>query len=162
MMRRYGKYIVIYLVAGVLGSLLLYTSQRVRDARDDVRALNREITREREEISVLRAEWAFLNNPQRLERLAAEHLDLIAPVPGQMTDGLEVFVGMIPVFSHTILPRMKPVYLRGSLYVKPMPRPELQSVEQIKAAVPKKPIHSMPSSFDSLMRRLDREEGKVR
>ena len=38
--------------------------------------LDRDLIAERETIRVLRAEWSYLNRPERLSKLAAHHLDL--------------------------------------------------------------------------------------
>lgn len=40
-------------------------------------ALEADITDMRNEIAVLRAEWATLTDPARIERIAAEHLELV-------------------------------------------------------------------------------------
>ncbi len=39
--------------------------------------LARELAAERDAIHVLKAEWAYLDRPQRLAELAASHLDLV-------------------------------------------------------------------------------------
>ena len=44
-----------------------------QDRVEIVRQLQRDIMREREAITVLQAEWAYLNAPERLARLADEH-----------------------------------------------------------------------------------------
>lgn len=44
-----------------------------QDRAEIVRNLQRDIVREREAITVLQAEWAYLNAPERLARLAEEH-----------------------------------------------------------------------------------------
>jgi hypothetical protein len=43
---------------------------------EKVAKIRRDIHREREAIAMLRAEWARLDNPTRIEGLAARHLDL--------------------------------------------------------------------------------------
>ena len=56
------------------------------DALARVEALQSEITAEREAIAVLRAEWAWLNRPERLARLAAAFGDELGLRPMRPTD----------------------------------------------------------------------------
>ena len=62
---------VLFFAAG-LGAALLHTSQSVQNAGDRLAGLERSVRAEREAVAVLRAEWEYLNTPQRLERLAVE------------------------------------------------------------------------------------------
>lgn len=55
-----------------------YTTQ---DSMDRVAALHAQIAREREMLAILRAEWAHLNAPDRLRRLAEAHFDLLGLIP---------------------------------------------------------------------------------
>ena len=55
---------------------LLYTSQSVQKSEDRLAAIQSGSNSEQEAIRVLKAEWAYLNNPARLERLAQEFLAL--------------------------------------------------------------------------------------
>ena len=43
---------------------------------EQVKELKRKVQRERDSIAVLRAEWAFLNRPDRLQEAVERHLDL--------------------------------------------------------------------------------------
>ncbi|GGB23515.1 hypothetical protein GCM10011505_00900 [Tistrella bauzanensis] len=61
---------------------LFWVKYRVASLEDAYVARNAELLREQESIHVLKAEWAYLNNPDRLERLAAEYLET-APVQGR-------------------------------------------------------------------------------
>ena len=54
---------------------------RVQAQEQQLTALDRQIQRDRDAIQVLHAEWAHLNDPNRLSDLARRHLDL-APVAG--------------------------------------------------------------------------------
>ncbi|WP_119677855.1 cell division protein FtsL [Indioceanicola profundi] len=69
-----GKSILIWIgLAGTASVILYQTSYRVQEQADELAKLNRQIVAEQEAIQVLRAEWAYLNDPVRLERLVAEH-----------------------------------------------------------------------------------------
>ncbi len=58
----------------------LYTVKHdAQQAERDVQALSAEIRKERETLRVLQAEWALRTEPQRLERLTANHLQM-API----------------------------------------------------------------------------------
>lgn len=67
----------LYLVGVALIVAMAFWSYRMnyetQDRVDVVRQLQRDIVREREAITVLQAEWAYLNAPGRLARLADEH-----------------------------------------------------------------------------------------
>ena len=52
-----------------------------KDGLRQVDELQDLIAAEREAIDVLRVEWAFLNRPQRLERLVAMHFDELGLIP---------------------------------------------------------------------------------
>ena len=65
---------VLYVLAafGVIGLAIwaYQQSQATQEARAEARQLRNEIRRLTEELSVQRAEWAYLNRPQRLRELA--------------------------------------------------------------------------------------------
>ncbi|MEM1268156.1 MAG: cell division protein FtsL [Pseudomonadota bacterium] len=52
-----------------------------RDAERRVAELRRAIAEERAAIVVLRAEWAYLNRPDRLRDLAERHFDVLGLMP---------------------------------------------------------------------------------
>lgn len=85
-MRRYNM--LWLLLAGFCSAALYHTSQRVHDGRELLSALNRETAQEEESIRVLQAEWSYLNQPQRLENLAREHLKLV-PMKGDRFAALD-------------------------------------------------------------------------
>lgn len=78
----------IFAVAALSGAMLLHTSQRVQEAEETLASLNAEIVSEQDTMRVLRAEWEYLNRPERLERLATEFLDLVPPAPKDMPDSM--------------------------------------------------------------------------
>jgi hypothetical protein len=69
-------------LAAICGGVLFYTTQRVTDGRARLAILDEDIRKETETIRVLKAEWSYLNQPERLEKLAREYLDL-APLKGR-------------------------------------------------------------------------------
>ncbi len=79
-MIRIGPLLWLGLVA--LASVGLFQLKyRVQAQEEELTRLDRQIQRDRDEVQVLRAEWAHLNDPDRLTDLARRHLDL-APVAG--------------------------------------------------------------------------------
>ena len=84
-MIRLGVLMWVWLIAGAAG-VLFHVSYDVTALDDELAALNRDIVREQEAIRVLRAEWSFLNQPERL-RLLAQELTTLAPIgPAQVIE----------------------------------------------------------------------------
>lgn len=83
---------VLLILAAAAGGALFHISFEVSELDDRLAHLNSEIRGDREAIHVLRAEWSFLNQPERLEELARRHLDLM-PVGGNQLAG----AGTLPV-----------------------------------------------------------------
>ena len=71
-------------LAGTLGYGLYHLKHEVRALEDELFRLNRQILAEQEAIHVLRAEWSYINQPQRLQSLAARHLELQPTKPAQL------------------------------------------------------------------------------
>jgi hypothetical protein len=73
------------LIAAVIAACALYlTKDTVRRLEGELRRLQTELAEERVAASRLRAEWAMLNQPARLARLASAHLLLQPARPGQL------------------------------------------------------------------------------
>jgi len=131
MKRKWRKYVFVFVLAGLSAAMLLQTSQRVQQAEDELRALERAAENEREAIRVLHAEWAYLNRPERLEFLAAQYLELVPPGPGQTLPSSS----LLPDPFVPVIPSQKPAYLMApqpvsmgapvSPVIKPKPRPPL-------------------------------------
>lgn len=68
---------VILILAMVSLSVLLYAINYQADSAERAgNALRRQIVQEQEAIRVLRAEWSYLNQPDRLQELSSKYLDL--------------------------------------------------------------------------------------
>jgi hypothetical protein len=93
---------ILLILAAAAGGTLFHVSFEVSELDDRLGKLNRDIRTDREAIHVLRAEWSFLNQPNRLEELARRHLNL-QPVSGsQLIDA-----GALPMRSKPALRVMK-------------------------------------------------------
>lgn len=94
MIRRSTIIWTVLLVAVATGLYAL--KNRVQDLEDRLQQLDGAIVAEQEAIHVLKAEWAFLNQPARLDDLARRHLGMVPesahqvigiadlPLPGQL------------------------------------------------------------------------------
>ena len=78
------KYIVVFVMLVVSGATLMTISHRVQIEERSIAHIKNEIAREKETIRILDAEWAFLNNPARLEQYATQYLNLVPPTPDRM------------------------------------------------------------------------------
>lgn len=67
-----------------LALVLFGVKYEVQDVEEELARLDQDIANERRSIHVLRAEWAYLNNPDRLRGLAKAHLDLQPLAPEQL------------------------------------------------------------------------------
>jgi hypothetical protein len=68
----------------LVGVSLFVLKYKVQALEDELHAKQERIERDRTAIRVLEAEWAYLNDPERLARLSAEHLGLVPPAPTQV------------------------------------------------------------------------------
>ena len=75
------SFVVVWLVlaTGAVVAMFHLTFE-VEKLEAQLHQVNREIVREQEAIHVLRAEWSYLNRPQRLENLSKELLSNLVPV----------------------------------------------------------------------------------
>jgi hypothetical protein len=87
------KTTLLWLILAVFcGAGIFRTSQKVHEEREKIAILEASISKEEESLRVLNAEWSYLNQPARLEKLAKTYLHL-APLKG----GQFVKVEDIPV-----------------------------------------------------------------
>ncbi len=69
-------------LAAICGGMLFHTSQQVTDGRTKLASIEAATQKEDESLRVLQAEWSYLNQPDRLEKLSKQYLDL-APLKGK-------------------------------------------------------------------------------
>lgn len=102
-------------LAALAGVTLFHTAQEVQDKRRQLAHLQNELTKEKESIRVLQAEWSYLNQPERLEKLVAEYLSTLSPLKGEdfvTLDSLDLRPAPLqhdpapeaPLVSHQITP----------------------------------------------------------
>ena len=78
-------------LAGGLSMVLFSVKYQVHDLEAEHQRLVKELDEERRALHVLRAEWANLNDPARIKKLAEQHLGMNAMQPYQVIgmDGLK-------------------------------------------------------------------------
>jgi len=97
-----SKYLFILIACGC-AVLLFQTSQSVQNAEAELARLERINAYTADSIQVLSAEWDYLNNPLRLERL-------IKMKEAQSADGQSSLFGQAQPVSSVITPTQKPAY----------------------------------------------------
>lgn len=79
-MMRFGAIFTLS-VAVAAGIGLYHAKYRVLALESELAGVQQDIQRDREAIHVLKAEWSFLNEPDRLAEFARRHLELV-PITG--------------------------------------------------------------------------------
>ncbi len=79
MIRSLLKYAFVFLLVVLSGAMLMNVTRQVQDIENKIAKADREIEHEREAVRVLHAEWAYLNDPARLDALVSGGLDMDAP-----------------------------------------------------------------------------------
>lgn len=179
-MIRYTAPFFLTVVAGC-ATFLFWTSQSVQQAQQRLGVMKAELAQERQSMRVLRAEWDYLNRPDRLEALAVRYLDLVPPAP----DGLLASVDDLePLLAESAPPPDEPIGKATALYKKagdpapvpepepfpparsipaigkgapPPPAPEAQEGVVFSAAAPVPPAGARPGAyrnFDDILSRL--------
>ena len=86
------------LVVGVMGlAFWAYTENyETKGKLDEIAQLNRDISEAHSRLRALKAEWAYLNRPERLLQLTADHFARLEQIPypgpdlGPITEPIEV------------------------------------------------------------------------
>lgn len=68
--------LILFSLAVTAGAVLFGVAFEVSTLEDQLTVLNKEIRKDRDAIHVLRAEWSYLNQPERLDGLSQRYLDL--------------------------------------------------------------------------------------
>jgi cell division protein FtsL len=77
MMHKLTQFTIGCFILAALASVLLYnTSYKVQGLKETRNALQADMLAEQNTMRVLQAEWAYLADPTRIERLAALHLNM--------------------------------------------------------------------------------------
>ncbi|MDP9195802.1 MAG: hypothetical protein M3O22_03390 [Pseudomonadota bacterium] len=82
-------------LAAVSGVVLFHTSYQAQILEDRLATLNRQILAEQESVRVLKAEWSYLNDPDRIERLSQQYL-VLQPTAGSQFASLDGIPERLP------------------------------------------------------------------
>jgi hypothetical protein len=82
MIRITSLVIVLLMVGAAIG--LYRFKEQAADRAAEIQSLRIQIAEERERISLLEAEWTYLNQPDRIQELSKRHLDLQRMQAGQI------------------------------------------------------------------------------
>jgi len=104
---------VVWLAVIVIAAFMLYkVKYEVQSLKNQVAETSRELEQEKQALHVVAAEWAYLNRPERLQKLAVKYLaasdvtvnqiaDIEAiPFPGQSVASIDPEEGVKPVAAH--------------------------------------------------------------
>jgi hypothetical protein len=72
------------IITSGLGIALFHIKYQVMKIENMLSSTHKELFRTEEAIHLLHAEWAYLNDPKRLKRLASKHLKMNETTPLQM------------------------------------------------------------------------------
>ena len=75
---------IVFVLPLALG--LFYVKHVVQNLEEDLTQFERSIASDKEEIHVLKAEWAYLSRPERVKNLASRYLDLAPTSSDQIAD----------------------------------------------------------------------------
>lgn len=78
--------LILFALAVVAGGVLFGIAFEVSELEERLTVLNNQITKDRDSIHVLRAEWSYLNQPERLHGLNQRYLDLQPLAGAQMSE----------------------------------------------------------------------------
>jgi len=88
-MNRLVLLLIVAVAAGIAG-FLFQVKYRVQDLEQELAALNQQIRTDQEAMHVLRTEWSYLNQPDRIAHLASRHLEMGLMEPLQVAASFEV------------------------------------------------------------------------
>ena len=104
---------VVWLFVIVIAAFMLYkVKYEVQSLKSEIAEKSRELEQEKQALHVVAAEWAYLNRPERLQKLAVKYLassdvtvnqisDIEAiPFPGQTQASIDAEEGVKPVSAH--------------------------------------------------------------
>ena len=132
-MIRQGFLFWILLVGGA-GVALFLLKYEVQAREERLARINTEIIRTQEAIQVLRAEWSYLNRPDRLAELAQRYLDLVPATGGQISLSLAA----VPVARPVVTPDGLPLAARprpgDPLVFAPLVKPSALGPQPVLAA----------------------------
>ncbi len=62
------------ILIGIAVYFLFQMSGKVQNAKEEINSVKKQIEQDRNDIHLLKAEWAYLTNPERIKDLSRKHL----------------------------------------------------------------------------------------
>lgn len=145
---KFFKFSVLIAVCGaaLTGAALFWTSQNVQRAESELRALKDDIAHEEQSIRVLRAEWDYLNTPERLEEMATHYLEMTP----QEAATIAVDPARLPDPFIPALPSRKPIY--DGMMAQPV---SVRPSSAVHKPVPPRTVRPNPRRDDDFRALLD-------
>lgn len=142
--------LILMVLTAAAGGALFQIAFEVSELDGDLSQLNRDIRKDREAIHVLRAEWSFLNQPERLEELTRRHLDLLPVSGGQLAGS-----GAVPVRAQDQEPVTDPLIADTGAAAKPAVLQD--TAPKVKPAAPRRTarLSSQTTNRADLVRSFD-------
>lgn len=151
------RFLVVFVMAACSGALLLRVSQNVQHAEENLAQLQAAIAQEENSTSFLKAEWAYLNNPERLEKLANKYTDLVPPSTAMMAvDANDV----PPRVQEKITPEdaaASSMIQPAALQIKEKPQTPSRPLSRKSAASSAAPAKSPEKDFTEVLDSIRRE-----
>lgn len=107
-------YVLSFVAVLTLGFWAYREHYQTREALGEVSALQREITDLREALNLQRAEWAYLNRPDRLRELSTLNFDRLGLMPLQPTQFGDAAQVAYPATEEMFAPIDNPVSVLGN------------------------------------------------
>lgn len=126
-----GSTVLWVALAGVVGIGLFGLKYEVQALEDRLASINRQIRSDQETIHVLKAEWSFLNDPNRLRELAERHLAMRPVLPNQLSH-----VGALPVVEPQQPPFAQPAPTAPEAVKPPVAAPAPRALAVAAPAAP--------------------------
>lgn len=123
------------------GTMLFSTAQKVQQTENTLNRAQSAVAQEQQTIRVLRAEWDYLNRPDRLEALVKNNLELIPAKP----EAVQADTSDLPDVFAPIVPARKPQQIPGAFpAVKTVPVSLQETTVSPTAPLPKPVAPQMP------------------
>lgn len=132
-------------LAVISGAALFHTSQKVTDGRTKLDTIIARTAKENEALRVLEAEWAYLNQPGKLEKLVKHYLDL-TPLKGKQFGKVEDFTARTEEAVASALPAPEaekaPVKTPAAMPQKPIVKIIPAATPPVVKPAPKRPVEA--------------------
>lgn len=129
------------LLAVMSGAALFHTSQKVTDGRARLETIVARTAKESEALRVLETEWAYLNQPGKLEKLVKQYLDL-APLKGKQFGKVEDFADRTEEAIASALPAPEAEKAAAATPAKPVVKIIPAATPPAVKPAPKRPVEA--------------------